>query len=53
LEVSKFGQKGVVEGTVVYSSEPSELFSLGKGENRTSGNLLNKAISILIYDQGG
>jgi hypothetical protein len=48
----QFGEKGIIEGKVVFSSEPSDSFIMGIGENRTEGHLLNKDISILFYDDG-
>jgi hypothetical protein len=46
----QFGQKGVIEGTTVFSCEPSAMFIMGVGENRCEGRLLHKSISILFYD---
>jgi hypothetical protein len=46
----QFGVKGTVEGFGVFSFEPSEMFIMGTGENRCEGQLLNKSISILFYD---
>ena len=48
----QFGEKGVIEGSAVFSFEPSESFILGTGENWCEGRLLNKSISILFYDDG-
>jgi len=48
----QFGEKGVIEGTAVFSCEPSESFILGTGENWCEGRLLNKSISILFFDEG-
>jgi hypothetical protein len=48
----QFGEKGMIEGTAVFSYEPSESFIMGTGENRCEGRLLNKSISILFYDDG-
>jgi len=48
----QFGEKGVIEGSAVFSCEPSESFITGSGENRCEGRLLNKSISILFYDDG-
>jgi hypothetical protein len=42
--------KGTIEGVVVFSCEPSALFIMGTGENRSEGKLLHKSISILFYD---
>lgn len=49
-EGGQFGQKGIVEGTAIMSSEPSALFIMATGENRSEGQLLNRSISILLYD---
>jgi hypothetical protein len=49
-EGSQFGQKGTIEGLVTFSCEPSALFIMGQGENRSEGKLLHKSISILFYD---
>ena len=49
-EASQFGQKGIIEGLVTFSCEPSALFIMGTGENRSEGKLLHKRISILFYD---
>jgi len=51
-EGGQFGEKGVIEGTAVFSCEPSDSFITGTGENRCEGRLLNKSISILFYDDG-
>jgi hypothetical protein len=51
-EAGQFGEKGVIEGTAVFSCEPSESFIMGTGENWCEGRLLNKSISILFYDDG-
>jgi len=51
-EGGQFGEKGVIEGTAVFSCEPSESFIMGTGENRCEDRLLNKSISILFYDDG-
>jgi hypothetical protein len=49
-EKGQFGQKGAIEGVAVISYEPSEMFITATGENRCEGQLLNKSISILFYD---
>jgi hypothetical protein len=46
----QFGVKGTIEGVVVFSCEPSALFVMGTGENRSEGKLLHKSVSILFYD---
>ncbi len=51
-EGGQFGEKGVIEGTTVFRSEPSESFIMASGENWCEGRLLNKSISILFYDDG-
>jgi hypothetical protein len=51
-KAGQFGEKGVIEGSAVFSFEPSESFILGTGENWCEGRLLNKSISILFYDDG-
>jgi hypothetical protein len=51
-KAGQFGEKGVIEGTAVFSCEPSESFITGTGENRCEGRFLNKTISILFYDDG-
>jgi len=47
---SQFGEKGMVESTVVFSLEPSDEFIMANGESRCEGRLLNKAVSLLFYD---
>jgi hypothetical protein len=49
-EGNQFGVKGVIEGVVTFSCEPSESFIMGIGENRCEGRLIHKSISILFYD---
>ncbi len=44
------GVKGPIEGACVFSYEPSAMFITATGENRSEGQLLNKSISILFYD---
>lgn len=51
-KAGQFGGKGVIEGKVVFSCEPSDSFIMGVGENWCEGRLLNKSISILFYDDG-
>jgi len=51
-KAGQFGEKGVIEGSAVFSCEPSESFITGTGENWCEGRLLNKSISILFYDDG-
>jgi hypothetical protein len=51
-KAGQFGEKGVIEGTAVFSCKPSESFIMGTGENWCEGRLLNKSISILFYDEG-
>jgi len=46
----QFGEKGVIEGVTVFSSEPSEKFILAKGESWCEGRLLNRSISLFFYD---
>jgi len=48
---NQFGEKGIVESTVVFSLEPSERFIMARGESRCEGRLLNRAISLLFYDK--
>ena len=52
-EGGQFGVKGMIEGVVVFSCEPSAMFIMGTGENRSEGQLLHKSISMLFYDSGG
>jgi len=47
----QFGEKGIIESVVVFSLEPSEKFILGKGESWCEGRLLNKGISLLLFDK--
>lgn len=47
----QFGEKGVIEGTVVFSMEPSEKFIMGRHEARHEGRILNRSISLLFYDK--
>jgi hypothetical protein len=49
-EGGQFGVKGTIEGTGVFSCEPSEMFIMVTGENRCEGRIVNKSISILFYD---
>lgn len=49
----QFGVKGTIEGVVVFSCEPSAMFIMGTGENRSEGQLLHKSISLLFYDSIG
>ena len=49
-EGSQFGVKGTIDGVVTFSCEPSALFIMGTGENRSEGKLLHKSISLLFYD---
>jgi hypothetical protein len=49
-EGGQFGQKGTVEGIAVFSCEPSAMFVMATGENWCEGQLLNKSMSILFYD---
>ncbi len=49
-DCNQFGVKGVIDGVVTYSCEPSACFIMGIGENRCEGKLLHKSISILFYD---
>jgi hypothetical protein len=51
-KAGQFGEKGVIEGKVVFSCEPSDSFIMGVGENWCEGRLLNKSVSILLYDDG-
>ncbi len=51
-ESGMFGEKGVVEGRVVFSCDPGESFIMSSGENHCEGRLLNKAVSFLFYDDG-
>ncbi len=46
----QFGEKGVVEGTTIFSYEPSESFILARGESWCEGRLLNKGLSLFFYD---
>ena len=46
----QFGTGGALEGTAIFTCEPSSLFITATGENRSEGELVNKSISILFYD---
>jgi hypothetical protein len=46
----QFGEKGVIEGTVVFSLEPSEKFIMGRHEGYSEGHMLNKSVTLLFYD---
>lgn len=46
----QFGEKGVIEGVAVFSSEPSEAFIMEKGEGSSEGHFVNRSISLLFYD---
>jgi hypothetical protein len=47
----EFDEKGVVEGTVVFSLAPSERFIMSDGEARRDGCLVNRSISFLFFDK--
>ena len=46
----QFGTKGAIEGIVVFECYPSSLFITAKEENQCGGELVNRNISILFYD---
>jgi hypothetical protein len=46
----QFGEKGIIEGTVVFSLEPSEKFIMGKHEGYSESRLLSKSVTLLFYD---
>ncbi len=46
----QFGEKGVIESRFDVTQDPSERFITSRGESRHDGELVLKAISILLYD---
>lgn len=46
----QFGEKGIIEGTFECSHEPSDKFIATVGESRSSGKIVNRASSFLIWD---
>ena len=46
----EFGEKGKIEGAMACTSDPSDKFIMSKGESWSAGQLVNKSISILFYD---
>jgi len=47
----QFGEKGVIQSVVVFSLEPSDKFIMAKSESWSEGHLVNKAVSLLLYDK--
>lgn len=48
---NQFGEKGVIEGTLDCSHEPSEKFIAMVGESRSEGKLVNRGTACLMWDQ--
>jgi hypothetical protein len=46
----QFGEKGVIEGVLECSHEPSEKFIALVGESKSNGKLVNRAASYLMWD---
>ena len=47
----QFGEKGVLEGTLECSYEPSEKFIAMIGDSRSDGKLVNRGVAYLMWDQ--
>ena len=47
---NQFGERGVVETTAVYALEPSDRFLTARGEAVCEGRLLNRSLSVMLYD---
>jgi len=48
---NQFGEKGVIEGVLECSHEPSEKFIAMMGESRSEGKLVNRGVSYLMWDE--
>ena len=48
---NQFGEKGVIEGTLDCSHEPSEKFIAMIGESRSEGKIVNRGTAYLMWDQ--
>lgn len=48
---NQFGEKGIIEGVLECSHEPSEKFIAMIGESRTDGKLVNRGVSYLMWDE--
>jgi len=48
--VDQFDEKGILESSLEYTKEPSDMFLQVKGETRKDGVLLNSAIAFITYD---
>jgi hypothetical protein len=46
----EFGEKEKIEGTTTFALDPSDRFILSEGETWSAGQLVNKSISIMFYD---
>jgi hypothetical protein len=48
---NQFGEKGVIEGILECTHEPSDKFIALLGESKSNGKLVNRAASYLMWDQ--
>ena len=48
---NQFGEKGVIEGVLECSTEPSEKFIAMIGESRSEGKLVNRGVSYMMWDE--
>ncbi len=46
----QFGEKGVIESKMTFTLEPSDGFITGRGESWKEGQLVNRAVSYLMFD---
>lgn len=46
----EFGERERIEGTAAISFDPSDKFIMSKGESWSAGQLVNRSISIMFYD---
>jgi hypothetical protein len=46
----EFGEKERIEGTATFTLDPSDKFIMSRGEAWSAGQLINKSISIMFYD---
>ena len=48
---NQFGEKGVIESEYEVVQDPSDMFVTIRGESRSNGKLVNRAVTIIMFDR--
>ena len=51
MSEGQYQEKGEIQSTVTFSLEPSDRYIMGLAESRKNGELVNKSISFMFYDE--